>query len=128
MDAQYTGDNLYDVIVDICKTPGIGFKITLNEANQFVFKLYNGTDRSYAQTKVPYVVFSPNFDNIINANYVESKAALKNVTLVGGEGEGVRRRYASVGNESGLARRELFTDARDISSYVDSETTLSDEE
>ena len=84
IDAQYTGDNLYDVISKLCSERNIGFKITLNDQKQFVFKLYAGTDRSYDQTENPYVVFSPNFENIINSNYMESKSSLKTITLVGG--------------------------------------------
>lgn len=125
IDVQYTGDNLYDVIVALCKERGIGFKITLNSSNQFVFKLYAGADRSYGQFENPYVIFSPNFDNIIDSNYLEEKSSLKNVTLVGGEGEGAERRYTAVGNTSGLERRELFTDARDISSDCDEDITES---
>lgn len=125
IDAQYTGDNLYDVISKLCEERGIGFKITLNDNKQFVFKLYAGTDRSYDQTAVPYVIFSPKFDNIINSNYIESKASLKTVTLIGGEGEGSARRYTTVGGGNGLNRREIFTDARDISSDVtDSEGNM----
>lgn len=132
IDAQYTGDNLYDVISKLCSERSIGFKVTLNEQKQFVFKLYAGTDRSYDQTTNPYVVFSPNFENIINSKYVESKSSLKTITLVGGEGEGSARRYTTVGSGSGLDRRELFTDARDISSDVTDEngeqTTLTNAE
>jgi len=124
-DAEYTGDNLYEVICDICAASKIGFKITLNELDQFVFKLYRGIDRSYAQTERPYVVFSPKYENIINSNYLESKKTLKNVTLVAGEGEGASRKTTTVGAESGLNRRELFTDARDISSTLDNNVTLS---
>lgn len=116
IDAQYTGDNLYDVITAICKERGIGFKVTLNDSKQFVFKLYCGEDRSYEQTANPYVVFSPYYDNILGSNYMESKTAYKNVALVGGEGEGTARKYTAVGDVEGLERRELFTDARDISS------------
>lgn len=125
IEVQYTGDNLYDVIVALCKERGIGFKITLNSLNQFVFKLYAGADRSYGQFENPYVIFSPNFDNIIDSNYLEEKSSLKNVTLVGGEGEGAERRYTAVGNTSGLERRELFTDARDVSSDCDEPLTES---
>lgn len=128
LEAQYTGDNLYDVIQGICKERGIGFKITLNDSKQFVFELYSGADRSYNQTTNPYVIFSPKFDNIINSNYIESKSALKTVTLVGGEGEGASRRYQTVGGGEGLERRELFTDARDISSDVGNDQTLSESE
>ena len=125
IETQYTGDNLYDVITKLCAERGIGFKVTLNDQKQFVFKLYAGEDRSYDQTKNPYVVFSPSFDNIITSDYTETKAGLKNVTLVGGEGEGSARRYTAVGNISGLNRRETFTDARDISSENDEDMTPS---
>lgn len=128
IDTQYTGDELYDVISKLCKEHDIGFKVTLNNNKQFVFKLYMGTDRSYEQTVYPYVMFSPNFENIVNSNYLESKSALKNVTLIGGEGEGSERRYTTVGSAKGLDRRELFTDARDISSRVDNDVTLTDSE
>ena len=124
IDTQYTGDNLYEVICALCKERNIGFKVTL-EDKQFVFSLYSGDDRSYDQFQNPYVVFSSNFDNIIDSTYQESSEGLKNVTLVGGEGEGTERRYKAVGNTAGLSRRELFTDARDISSDDDTDMTES---
>lgn len=123
IEAQYTGDNLYEVIQKICSERDIGFRVTLSDDKKFVFQLYSGVDRSYDQTVNPYVVFSPNFDNLISSNYVESKSSLKNVTLVGGEGEGSSRRYTAVGNVSGLNRREIFTDARDISSDMNDDLT-----
>ena len=128
IETQYTGDNLYTVIQKICEERSIGFKVTLNDKKQFVFKLYAGTDRSYDQTDVPYVVFSPNFENIINSSYVESKSSLKNITLVGGEGEGAARKYTTVGSGNGLNRREIFTDARDVSSDVGDGVVLTDSE
>lgn len=114
--AQYTGDNLYDTILTICDTYNIGFRVTLNASNQFVFKLYAGEDRSYDQIANPYVIFSPKFDNILSSNYIESIKTLKNVTLVAGEDKGEERKTRIVGVVSGLARRELYTDARDIQS------------
>lgn len=128
IDAQYTGDNLYDVISKICSERSIGFKVTLNDNKQFVFKLYAGADRSYDQEINPYVIFSPKFENIINSNYVESKSALKTVTLIAGEGEGSARRYTTVGGGNGLNRRELFTDARDVSSDIGNGVTLTNAE
>lgn len=128
IDAQYTGDNLYEVISKICSERSIGFKVTLNDSKQFVFELYAGTDRSYDQEINPYVVFSPKFENIINSNYIESKSALKTVTLIGGEGEGNARRYSVVGGGAGLNRRELFTDARDISSDLENDEKMTDAE
>lgn len=126
IDAQYTGDNLYEVISALCRKNNIGFKVVLDNANRFVFSLYAGEDRTYLQNTNPYVIFSPSFDNIIGSNYLESGKTLRNVTLVAGEGEGASRKTATVGSASGLSRRELFTDARDISSDVGNETTLTD--
>ena len=133
VSAQFTGDNLYDSIKALCESNGVGFKVTLDESFRFVFELYMGTDRSYDQNTVPYVVFSPNFENIINSKYYESNSDLKNVALIGGEGEGSERRYATIGGNgadascSGLERRELFVDARDISSKVNDYTLTEDE-
>lgn len=118
IDTQFTGNNLLDAVKTVCSEKNIGFKITLNDDNQFVFKLYSGSDRSYNQLENPNIVFSPKFENIINSDYRYSKENLRSVTLVGGEGEGSARTYVTVGNNSltGLKRRELFTDARDLTS------------
>lgn len=124
IEAQFWGENLYEAIVSICESYSIGFKILLDGTN-FVFSLYAGADRSYDQTTNPYVVFSPNFDNLLNSNYIESDKTLKTVTLIAGEGEGSERKTTtaqiSTGTGEGLKRRELFTDAGDISQTVDGE-------
>ena len=114
--AQYTGDNVYNVVQKLCEDNDIGFKVILNASNQFVFSLFAGTDRSYNQTANPYVVFSPNFDNLLNSDYVKSKELYKTVALVGGEGEDDARTYLVVdaGENTGLGRRELFVDANDV--------------
>ena len=57
---------------------------------------------------------------------MKSKKTMQTVTLVAGEGEGVYRMTSTVacafGAGTGLNRRELYTDARDVSSTVDNET------
>lgn len=121
------GLNLYEVIQQLCIEKNIGFKVTLSNEDQFIFKLYAGVDRSYEQIFNPYVVFSPNFDNLINADYTESKKTLKTVTVVAGEGEETARKTTVVGSGSSLTRRELYTDANDLSQN-DGETVLTDEE
>jgi len=120
VEAQYTRTNLYDSIKNLCAVNDIGFQVRLSETNQFVFELYSGTDRSYDQFVNPYVIFSQKFDNLINSNYSESQKALKTVTVVCGEGEGVGRKTTIVGSGVSLVRRELYTDARDLSQTVDS--------
>lgn len=116
-EAKYLGDNLLDVIEKLCNDYEIGYKITLDDEKQFVFKLYAGVDRSYSQIENPYVVFSPEFDNVINSNYITSSTNYKNVVLVAGSGEGADRVTVTVGSDTaiGLERRELFTDAGDVS-------------
>ena len=115
-EAEYTGDNLYEIVSTLCESNYIGYKITLNNLNQFVFKLYMGEDRGYDQNSNPYVVFSPSYENIVNSDYVDSTEVMKNVALVAGEDSGQQRRTLIVGSGSSLTRRELFVDARDIQS------------
>lgn len=118
IDAQYTGDNVYDIIQKNCEEKKIGFKVILTDSNQFEFSLYAGDDRTYDQSTNPYVEFSPNNDNIINSSYYESIKGLKNVALVAGEGEGNARKMVTLGSGKGLERREMFVDARDVQSEI----------
>lgn len=157
---QYTGENLYDIIYDILESnPNIGYRIlplysmrkyytddyikfnigltdkqfaeNLNDYS-FIFELYSGFDRSYEQDELPYVVFSPYFDNILNTDYYDSISTEKNVTLVSGEDQGSEATETSLKVDTKriivggydknklkippLKRRELFTDARDLQS------------
>ena len=122
VDAQIErGTNLYEAILTLCFERGVGFKITLSD-DKFIFKLYKGQDRSYDQFDNPYVVFSSNFENLMNSNYIETKTNLKTVTLVDGEDKST-----VVGGGSGLTRREIYTDAKSIYRTVDG-VTLTDEE
>lgn len=123
IDVQCTGDDLYSVIKSLCEKNKIGFKIILNDNNQFVFSLYAGTDRTYTQSDNPYVVFSPKYDNVINSNYFMSVTNYKNVALIAGEGDHwTSRKTAIVGEADGLNRRELFADGSGVSSEVDGVT------
>ena len=131
---QFTGDNLFEVVKSICDVFGLGFKITLSNGSMR-FKLYNGANRSYtnldgtSQTVNPWVIFSPEFESLISSDYSLSTENLKTVALVAGEGEGTDRKRSEIasGETSGLERREVFVDARDISS-TDGEETITDEE
>lgn len=131
-EAQYYGEDLYEVISKLCQEKKIGFKILLTDNNEFEFELYAGVDRSYKQFLNPYVIFSPDYGNLRNSNYYRSKSAYKNVAVVAGEVEDAInedteiRTVITVGNESGLNRREIFANANDISHKLDDGTELSD--
>ncbi len=113
---QTRGDNLAEWLETVCRTYGYGWKITINNG-RFVFSLFEGVDRTYGNAAGnPFVVFSPNFDNLVNSNYLKDKQNYKNVALVLGEGEGNARASAAVGTAADLERYEIYVDARDISS------------
>lgn len=117
---QFHGETLLDAITYICKSAGIGFKITVNTLGQFVFKLYAGVDRSYGSLGDSIVLFSPKMDNLTTSQYLFSRKDHKTTTLVGGEGEGFIRKTLDVDRSGGplteLDRREGFEDASNISS------------
>lgn len=123
-DFQVTGDNLLDKVIELCKAAEIGWKVTLDEEVQLVIEFYQGTNRSHSQSANPYVVFSPTFDNLLTTETQQDITTYKNAALVAGEGEGSARRTVALGTASGMSRRELYVDARDISSN-DGEITSS---
>ena len=116
VDKQVTGSNLYDEIMNICENENLGFKMEVTPDYEFEFSLYKGVDRSLAQDTLPYVVFSPDFDNLINTDYRDSVINMRNVAYVAGEGEGSNRVIVTIGDAVGPDRRELFVDARDLRS------------
>jgi len=112
---QITGDQLDEAISGICKTYGLGYKITLDDNGKLPFNLYSGANRSYAQTENPYVVFSEEFGNLLSSDYTKDKTNYKNVAMVAGEGEGTARKKSIVGNAEGWDRYEVFVDQRNLS-------------
>jgi len=129
--AQFTGDTVYDAVKALCDAFEVGFKIEMDDSNQFIFNLYAGQNRSFTQERNPYVIYSEDFDNILSGTFKNTIQKYSNVALVAGEGEGSERRKLSCTNEStepsGMDRYEMFVDARDISSTTD-EGTLTDDE
>jgi hypothetical protein len=127
INTQYTGESLYKVITEVCLAAGIGFKVTMDRDLVIRFELVSGVDRSYSQTSYPYVVFSPEFDNLISSDWT-SETRKKNVALVEGEkGVGNKSRLTPAGELSatGLARDEIYVKASGANRKV-GETTLND--
>lgn len=129
--AQFTGDNLLDSVISICEIYDLGFKIIIRNG-QFIFSLYRGIDRSSSQSIYPRVIFSSEYNNLLDSSYSSAQRDLKNVAIVQGEGEGESRKTETLDPLSavGLSRRELYVDARDISSrsYDEEESEISPEE
>lgn len=113
---QATYKNLQSVLVKLAKYGLIGYRFTPDFINhKIIFDTMQGVDRSFSQSKNSRVIFSENYNNLSNAVYKYNDQQLKTVAIVGGQGEGAARIIVTVGDGSGLDRREIFVDAHDIS-------------
>ena len=114
-DVQSFGENIETWLETVCTTNEIGWDVYIKDGN-YVFALMDGVDRSYQQDKLSYVVFSPEFDNLLTTNYQYTKESYSNCALIGGEGEGISQRTAHIGDYSGLQRFESYIDGSSVSS------------
>lgn len=114
---QYTGDVVLEAIEKLCAAHNYGFKMSL-EDGKLVLDFYQGADRSTGQSENPRVIFSEKYDNLVATTYTVDKTGYKTFAHVKGEGEGSDRKHSHVqqGDYSGLRRREMYVDARDVSS------------
>jgi hypothetical protein len=90
--------------------------LTDREAMQHTLSVYKGAERTTDNPNGnPPCVFSPDFDNIIEQEFIRSIEQTKNVALVAGEEkEGEPRKIATVGDAVGAERNEVFINAGDI--------------
>ena len=124
---QRTGSTVLIGCSDLGQAYAIGFKLKfLPSDKKFVFQVYQGTNRTMDQTSVTPVLFSSDLDDILESSYSHNKSDLRNFAYVAGEDSGSNRKVESVGNSSGLERRELFVDARDLQTENEDGTTISD--
>lgn len=119
IQATFFGEDLLEIVETYCQAYELGFKVVYNgETDTIDFSLYYGEDRSYAQEKLPWVVFSAAYDNLVGSNYFESFKNLKTAAVVIGE---VNEEYGQeivyiddYPKMTGTARRELAVDASNI--------------
>lgn len=99
----------------------IGWRVEFDPRTKTkLFATYQGLDRRAGQTINPPVVFSRERNNVNSQTLTKSTRGYYNVALVAGEGEGKNRKTVTVGDtaSTGLARREMFVDARDLQKEV----------
>ena len=113
MEAQYIGENLLDVVSGLCESNQIGMKCKLGSSNNFIFELYDGVDKSYAQSVNPYVVWSDKYDNLYSSEYFEDCSEFATDVCVGGEVISNERVlvWSAKDSQSGIERFEKFLDA-----------------
>jgi len=119
---QYTCENMLTVVYETCQKYDMGFRLVKRGGvlrEKLYFELYKGTDHSESQHVNPIVVFSPDFDNLINSEYCMDMTEYANTAYIAGEGEGNQRKKAILGGSQGKKRREIFVDAGSVSSKSD---------
>ena len=81
---QVEVQSIYDIVVKICKATGVGFEVYRGSSGNYLYcRLYVGQDRSYEQSTNLYVVFSPNFDNVISSSfYLSEKGRITVVNVI----------------------------------------------
>jgi len=75
--------NLYDLIVQMAKATGVGWKLTW-QLGGFLFIAYEGLNRSWTQSPVVNnpVIFSDVFDNVISSSFYMSQGDTANLCRV----------------------------------------------
>lgn len=134
ISTSFRGENVYEAVEALCQATDIGFRVLPSGAGGFEFELYKGVDHSYDQNEVPYVVFSPSFENLYELSYLKSYADYKNtvysigtyqkeVEVTETDDEGNESTYTTYeetevttwadsesSEATGLNRREIFLD------------------
>jgi hypothetical protein len=121
MSCRWT--NLLDELDECSRASGIGYWIEYDvSAGNLVFICGEGTDRSAAQSVNPRAIFSNTWNSIGSGQYEYNESDYKNLAYVGGQGVQAGRTIRTVYDTSeptGIARRETFIDARDLSATAD---------
>ena len=120
VDYQVSYANMLEEIESLASVSELGFKIDFDINNKtLAFDIYEGLDRSVNQEVNLKCIFSKEFENILEQEYVDSLNNYKNLCLIGGVGEGTARKLVTIGNSIGLDRFEVFADQRSLSNEVD---------
>ena len=117
VEFQATMKNLLIYLTKLAKSSALGYRLRPDfKQKKLFFEVYKGIDRTISQGKNPRVIFSEGYENLNNAIYKYNDQMYRTQAIVGGEGEGAARVYVTVGGGSGLDLRQLFVDAKDMTS------------
>lgn len=122
---QVSYQNLLEYTDSLLEEYGMGATVLLDdETKKLRYTVYSGVDRSTDnEAGNEPIIFSREFDNLVESTYEADDTEEKNVALIGGEGEGIQRFYSILeGSEVGLARREVFVEGSEISKKYQTES------
>ncbi|WP_421927634.1 siphovirus ReqiPepy6 Gp37-like family protein [Lysinibacillus capsici] len=118
---QIAYKHVHEVCENLCNTHEIGMRCLFNGRELF-YDFYEGINRTINQSLNPRIILSKNRSNLLKRKYEDADNSWKTTALIGGAGEGVSRKTATIGTSyKGLSRREMFIDAREISDTRDVE-------
>ena len=129
VDYQVSYKNLGDEIESLSSISGLGHRVNFDIANRkLIFDVYQGIDRSINQSINPRAIFSKEFENVLEQEFIDSLNNYRNIALIGGIGEGPDRKLTVVGNAAGLDRFEIFADQRNLSNVDGNNNPINDAE
>lgn len=110
-------DNLWESLDNLGTANRLSPRLLNDVINRrCVFTVKAGIDRSLEQTTNDPVILSSELSDILSFDYSSDSTDFSNCAQVAGAGEGANRKEAHINTDlSGLNRRELAVDARDIS-------------
>ncbi|MEH7456315.1 siphovirus ReqiPepy6 Gp37-like family protein [Bacillus sp. JJ1127] len=111
----------YKPLVEILESTSlkndVGWRVLFDiNSKEFKFDVFRGEDLSINQNDKDPVIFSTEYENVVNQKYVKDSSQFANMVLVAGAGEGEKRKIELIRDDlSGWERVEMFVDARDLS-------------
>lgn len=120
--------NLLEKILTIPEIWGVGIKSVVTPIDKhFTFEAYLGQDRSKGQTDNRVVIFSPDFNNLVESEFGISSVGEKNFMWVHGAPEPApilkTSTWVEASEPSDISRREGFLDASYVNPYVEGTST-----
>lgn len=120
--------NSYGVVLDeietLCETYDFGYRETPSSLTvpSCQIHFYKGRDKSNV------VSFSRSNDTLLDESYENNNYDEANTAIVAGEGEGSARQIVLINNgNTGIERKELYVDAKDLQSTNDGMTMTAEE-
>ena len=119
----YQPNNVYEVVKAICQRCNYGFRVDIMADRNLKLHIYEGLDRSFNQSERPYVMFSQEFDNLLNEDYSVKTSDEHNLVYVhtgvpnddGGNPElSLLQLYLGEDEPHGRYRKEFVYNAPDL--------------
>lgn len=128
---DFQGETVGDVLDEICESLGYGYSLIMNiQTGVPHFRFFKGADRSWAQDKNPWVVYSPKLDTLLTSEFVLDQSESGTAFVICGEEECQTinpstgdvfdwpQVWVSTDDDStGWNRREVFIDGSGISRW-----------